>query len=72
MLDKKSSIEGLRLLTKLKSEIVHNISREDIRLVYKFEKLIGKGAFGVVRLAYKTDHPDKKFAIKTMNREMVE
>ena len=59
-------------MPKTRSEAVRNLTREDIRLIYKFDKLIVNGAFGVVRLAYKTDHPNKKFAIKTMERVMIE
>ena len=35
------------------TSLVKQISREDIRLVYTFEKKLGVGSFGTARLAYK-------------------
>ena len=66
-------------IDKLKSKIY--IHREDFRLIYKMEvdsglsnkpKLLGSGTFGTVRLAYKTNNPEKKFAIKSILREKIE
>ena len=51
------------------NSLLDNIMREDIRLVYTFEKRLGSGAFGTVRMAYKQVNPGKKFAIKSMKRE---
>ena len=48
------------------------ISREDIRLVYTMEKVLGSGNFGTARLAHKTGNPDKKFAVKSILRKKVE
>ena len=50
-------------------QLLANIAREDIRLVYTFKKRLGSGAFGTVRVAYKTINPKKVFAIKSIERE---
>ena len=52
--------------------IVKRISREDIRLVYTMEQVLGSGNFGTARLAHKTGTPQKKFAIKSIQRKKVE
>ena len=52
--------------------IVKRISREDIRLVYTMERILGSGNFGTARLAHKTGHVEKKFAIKSIARKKVE
>lgn len=36
---------------------------------YTVETILGSGHFGVVRLCYSNQHPDRKFAIKTINKE---
>lgn len=55
------------------------ISKEDIRLIYKFDKVLGAGAYGVVHNASKFSHDiapssesllhKRKFAIKSIPRE---
>ena len=55
-----------------KNSVVKRISREDIRLIYTMEKVLGCGTFGTVRLAHKANNPDKKFAIKSLPRKKVE
>ena len=40
----------------------------DIRKVYKFEKLIGGGNFGTVRLAHRLSDPNIKYAVKSILR----
>eukprot|EP00347_Sterkiella_histriomuscorum_P007015 403350571 len=47
-------------------------STEDIYQVYKVGKLIGKGKFGCVRLAYHYQNPNKKLAIKSVLREAIQ
>ena len=46
--------------------IVKRISREDIRLVYTMERVLGSGNFGTARLAHKTGNESKKFAVKSI------
>jgi len=41
-------------------------------LVYTFTKKLGEGAFGSVRSAYKTINPNRKFAVKSIERESIE
>ena len=52
--------------------IVKRISREDIRLVYTMERVLGSGNFGTARLAHKTGNEKMKFAIKSIQRKKVE
>lgn len=46
--------------------------RENIRNVYKVEKVIGSGNFGTVRLARPFSNPLKIYAIKSIPREKIE
>ena len=39
-------------------------SLENIRNVYTFIKVVGGGTFGTVKLAFRKDNPDTKYAIK--------
>ena len=54
------------------NSVVKRISREDIRLVYNMERVLGSGNFGTARLAHKVGNPGKKFAIKSLLRKRVE
>ena len=54
------------------TSVVKRIAREDIRLIYLIETVLGTGRFGAVRLAHKPGNPDKKFAVKSIPREKVE
>ena len=48
---------------------VKRIVREDIRKIYTFEKNLGNGMFGKVRLAYRTSLPNgNRYAIKSLLR----
>ena len=40
--------------------------------MYKFGKVIGSGNFGTVRIAHKHQNPKKKYAIKSMARNILE
>eukprot|EP01017_Pseudomicrothorax_dubius_P038267 TRINITY_DN5706_c0_g1_i1.p1 TRINITY_DN5706_c0_g1~~TRINITY_DN5706_c0_g1_i1.p1 ORF type:complete len:555 (+),score=107.49 TRINITY_DN5706_c0_g1_i1:55-1719(+) len=47
-------------------------SFSDIRKVYKFNpKAIGHGHFGSVRIAWLPNHPEMKFAVKTISKEKI-
>ena len=53
--------------------IIKRIVKEDIRKYYKFEKLLGSGAFGTVRVAHRLNSEvEKKYAIKSIDRKTVE
>ena len=45
-------------------KFIPEISKEDIKTLYKFENVIGAGTFGKVFLAKKNGKPEEKFAIK--------
>lgn len=45
------------------------IVREGIHKKYKFEKTLGEGSFGKVKVASLWSDPSKKFAIKSIPRE---
>lgn len=64
--------ENLRKPSIFDNSVVKRISREDIRLVYTMEKVLGSGNFGTARLAHKVGNPSKKFAIKSLPRKKVE
>jgi len=59
-------------VSRQSTNLVKRIAREDIRLVYTIERVLGSGNFGVARLAHKTGFPTKKYAIKSIMREKVE
>ena len=61
-----------RLSSFMQESIVKRISREDIRLVYTMERVLGSGNFGTARLAHKTGNEQKKYAIKSIQRKKVE
>ena len=47
---------------------IGDMVQEKIQEKYTFEKLIGEGAFGSVRIAHLKADKSKKFAIKSMKR----
>ena len=48
------------------------IVRENIQTRYKFEKTLGEGAFGKVKQACLIENSSKKFAIKSIPRELLD
>lgn len=46
-------------------------SNFDIRKVFKFEKLIGGGNFGTVRLAHRLSDPHIKYAVKSILKQNI-
>ena len=46
-------------------------SRQDIRQIYNFEKILGKGSFGLVRVISLKKEPEKKFALKIIEKDKV-
>lgn len=58
----------LSRMSKRKKKILKDISNEDIRLVYTFDRYLGSGSFGTVRLAHKTTNPGVHFAVKSVKR----
>eukprot|EP00347_Sterkiella_histriomuscorum_P016684 403352253 len=57
--------------TKLFERISETFSITDIRTVYAFEKLIGGGHFGSVRLAHRITDPQIKYAVKSILKENI-
>ena len=57
------------------SLIFHNItetfSTTDIRTVYSFERLVGGGHFGSVRIAHRITDPFIKYAVKSILKENI-
>ena len=52
--------------------IAKKFSTADIRTVYKFEKLLGGGHFGTVRLAHRISDPHvAKYAVKSILKENI-
>ena len=70
---KELAVSTMRKLRQMGREgsLLETISREDIRLVYTFTKLLGSGSYGTVRVAYKTVNPGKNFAIKSIKRDSI-
>lgn len=61
-IDKKKQNENLLL----------RFSKEDINKIYKVTKVIGRGKFGCVKLAYSYSNPNKKLAIKSVFRQAIQ
>ena len=53
---------------KVFKNIKEQFSNFDVRKVYSFEKLIGGGQFGTVRLARSKSNKNAKYAIKSILR----
>lgn len=51
--------------------ISSTFSTTDVRTVYSFEKMVGGGHFGTVRIAHRKTDPEVKFAIKSILRENI-
>ncbi|CDW72438.1 protein kinase domain containing protein [Stylonychia lemnae] len=52
-------------------KIQETFSSTDIRTVYAFEKLIGGGHFGSVRIAHRITDPQVKYAVKSILKENI-
>jgi len=52
--------------------VVKRIVNENIKSVYKLDKIIGSGNFGTVRLAAPLSNLQKTVAIKSIPREKIE
>jgi hypothetical protein len=63
----RSSSPGEKAFRNIKDQF----SNFDIRKVYKFEKLIGGGHFGTVRLANRISDPLIKYAVKSILRQNI-
>ena len=48
------------------------IVMESIHKRYRFEKTLGEGAFGKVKVASLLANPEKKYAIKSIPRELIQ
>lgn len=53
------------------NNIKDRFSTYDIRKVYRFEKLIGGGNFGTVRLAHRLSDPNIKYAVKSILKQNI-
>ena len=51
---------------------LNRIVGENVQMRYNFEKTLGEGAFGKVKIASLIDNPDKKFAIKSIPRKFLD
>jgi serine/threonine protein kinase len=58
--------------TLVKKMSIQHIVRENIRTRYKFEKTLGEGAFGKVKIASLHSDPSRKFAIKSIPRHLMD
>jgi serine/threonine protein kinase len=63
----RSSSPGEKAFRNIKDQF----SSFDIRKVYKFEKMIGGGHFGTVRLAHRITDPNIKYAVKSILRQNI-
>ena len=80
---RRSLIKNIKEVNKIKkteSEVedrniiisLSTIVSENIQIRYFFEKTLGEGAFGKVKIASLRENRKKKFAIKSIPRDMLE
>lgn len=53
------------------NNIKERFSNYDVRKVYRFEKLVGGGNFGTVRLAHRHSDPNIKYAVKSILKQNI-
>jgi len=70
MINKKNSAKNRRASAFAKSTTLGCITREMAASRYRFEKPLGEGAFGKVKVASLRADTTKKFAIKSIPREL--
>jgi hypothetical protein len=63
---------GSEIGTLVKKMSINHIVREKIQLRYKFEKTLGEGAFGKVKIGSLHSDPTRKFAIKSIPRHLMD
>lgn len=71
-MDDNDSVETPQLPNLKKRVSVKEIVQESIKSLYKFEKILGEGAFGKVKSAHLLTDPSKKFAIKSIPRHLMD
>ena len=71
-MDDNDSVETPKLPNLKKRVSVKEIVQESIKSLYKFEKILGEGAFGKVKSAHLLTDPSKKFAIKSIPRHLMD
>ena len=70
----ESSLASVRSASPGEKEfrnIKEQFSNTDVRHVYEFEKLVGGGNFGTVRLAHRKLDPHVKYAVKSIVRVQI-
>ena len=74
-LKRRSLIQQLKIKNRSNSMSnvvgLGDIVRGNIQGRYKFSKTLGEGAFGKVKLASLRHNPSKKYAIKSIPRELI-
>ena len=68
----EASAIGSEVGKLVKKMSIKHIVRENIQLRYKFEKTLGEGAFGKVKIASLHSDPTRKFAIKSIPRHLMD
>ena len=68
-----SELNSIQPINKIgKTVSVKDIVTENIKMQYKFGKILGEGAYGKVKLATLLADPTKVFAIKSIPRNLME
>jgi len=66
---RRPSINNISAQNKLmRRESIYIINNENILLKYNFESELGSGYFGKVRLAFLKNDPNKKYAVKSIDK----
>ena len=68
----EASAMGSEIGKLVKKMSIKHIVRENIKMRYQFEKTLGEGAFGKVKIASLHSDPTRKFAIKSIPRHLMD
>ena len=71
LLCRNKKISDVSNPTKKRYSQIATICAENIREIYTFDKIIGKGSYGVVREGHLINDPTKKLAIKILDKESI-
>lgn len=58
----------LKVISRSKRSSIYEVNNENITLAYDFENQIGAGFYGTVKIAVPKNEPNKKYAVKSIDK----
>jgi hypothetical protein len=68
----KANTNSEKKLARMKTIPLNYIVKDNIQHRYRFLNTLGEGSFGKVKVACLIDNPSKKYAIKSIPRDIVD